>query len=83
MVATLAFLALTTVAPSNLYVFFDVSLKYSPVLMTSFSKLLNVVWTGNPLLDLLGWETFAAVFDGSMDSNRKANAKAEKEGSAA
>ena len=53
MVATLAFFALTTVAPSNLYVFSDVSLKYSPVLMTSFSKLLKVVWTGNPLLDLL------------------------------
>ena len=53
MVATLAFLALTTVAPSNLYVFSDVSSKYSPVLMTSFSKLLKVVWSGNHLLHLL------------------------------
>ena len=53
MVATLAFLFSATLAPANLYVFSDVSLKYSPVLMTSFSNLLKVVWTGNPLLDLL------------------------------
>ena len=52
MVATFALLVLTTLAPSNLYDFSDVSLKYSLVLMTSFSNLLKVVWTGNPLLDL-------------------------------
>ena len=82
MVATLAFLALTTVAPSNLYVFSDVSLKYSPVLMTSFSKLLKVVWTGNPLLDLS-----KVVWNGkpllNFKSERKVNTKAEKEGPAA
>ena len=53
MVATFALLVLTTLAPSNLYDFSDVSLKYSLVLMTSFSNLLKVVWTENPLLDLL------------------------------
>ena len=53
MVATFAFPVLTTLAPSNLYVFSDVSLKCSPVSMTSFSNLLKVVWTENPLLDLL------------------------------
>ena len=53
MVAMFAFPVLTTLAPSNLYVFSDVSLKCSPVSMTSFSSLLKVVWTENPLLDLL------------------------------
>ena len=53
MVATLAFLFSATLAPANLYVFSDISLKYSPVLMISFPNLLKVVWTGNPLLDLL------------------------------
>ena len=53
MVVTFAFPVLTTLAPSNLYVFSDVSLKCSPVSMTSFSNLLKVVWTENPLLDLL------------------------------
>ena len=38
---TLAFLFSGTLAPANLYAFSDVSLKYSHVLMTSFSNLLN------------------------------------------
>ena len=82
MVATLVFLALTTVAPSNLYVFSDVSLKYSPILVTSFSNLLKVVWTGNPLLDLskVVWTGKPLL---NFKSKRKANAKAEKEGPAA
>ena len=82
MVATFALLVLTTLAPSNLYDFSDVSLKYSLVLMTSFSNLLKVVWTGNPLLDLS-----KVVWNGKPLLNfkieRKANAKAEKEGPAA
>ena len=75
MVSTFALLVLTTLAPSNLCDFSDVSLKYSLVLMTSFSNLLKVVWTGNPLLDLLKSKSLEWV-----DFNRKANAKAEKEG---
>ena len=91
--AMFAFPVLTTLAPSNLYVFSDVSLKCSPVSMTAFSKLLKVVWTENPLLDLLKvvWNGKPLLFGHepesksleSVDFNRKANAKAEKEGPAA
>ena len=82
MVVTFAFLVLTTLAPANLYVFSDLSLKYSPVLVTSFSNPLKVVWTGNPLLDLskVVWTGKPLL---NFKSERKANAKAEKEGPAA
>ena len=76
MVATLAFLALTTVAPSNLYVFSDAS------------KLKKLLAEGHKVLpscgaiDCLGMNPKASHLNG-VDSNRKANAKAEKEGPAA